>query len=151
MNAALFHLMFTHLPIVGLLFALLINIYAIVRKNDELRKLTLWCYMVLGVFALIAYLTGDGAAEIIKTYPGISADHIEEHENYALMFLIGVLILSALAALGIYMTKTKEKLLKKFSLYLLIGAVLISILAIKTGSSGGEIRHTETENGVFAK
>ena len=45
MNAAHFHLMVTHLPIVGLGFALLLNLVAVIRKNPELRTLSCWCYL----------------------------------------------------------------------------------------------------------
>ena len=64
MNSAQLHLMFTHLPIVGLGFIILLNILAFVRKSGELQRIVLWFYLLLGIFALLAYLTGDGAAGI---------------------------------------------------------------------------------------
>jgi uncharacterized membrane protein len=146
MNAAHLHLMFTHLPIVGLGMAVLINLYALINKSNELKKLTLWIYLMVGIFALFAYFTGDGAEEIIKTYPGISQDVIETHENMALFFFIGLMILAGVSMIGLYIIKTKEILLKKFNLYLLIVAILVSILAFETGSTGGKIRHSEIEN-----
>jgi uncharacterized membrane protein len=151
MNSAQLHLVFTHLPIVGLGIAILFNIVAIVRKSEELQKLSLWGYLLLGVFALLAYLTGDDAGKIMETYPGITEDIIEPHENIALFFFIGLMATSALSIIGLYITKTREKLLSRFSLYLLIAALLLSILAIKTGSTGGAIRHTEIKQGMFKK
>ena len=47
MNAAQFHLMFTHLPIVGLGFAILFNAVALYRKSEELQKLSLWFYLTV--------------------------------------------------------------------------------------------------------
>ncbi len=149
MNTAHLHLMFTHLPIVGLCVTILISIYTMYIKSKDLMKLTIWLYVMLGVFALMAFFTGDGAEEIIKSYPGIIPDAIEDHENSALFFLIGILILSATALIGLYLSKTKEYLLKKFNIYLLIGALVLSLLALKTGYSGGEIRHTEMEKGAL--
>ena len=151
MNAAHLHLMFTHLPIVGIGIAVLLNLYAMFSKSIEVKKLTLWFYVMLGAFALLAYLTGDGAEEIIKTYPGISPDAIEDHEHIALFFFIGLLIISCVALIGLYLTKTKAHLLKKFNQYLLIAAILISLLAVKTGFSGGEIRHSEMKDGIYIK
>ncbi len=151
MNSAQLHLVFTHLPIIGLGFAILLNLVAIVRKSEELQKLTLWCYLLLGIFALLAYITGDDAGKIMETYPGITEDIIEPHENVALFFFMGLMITSALSIIGLYITKTKVKLLGRFSLLLLITAILLSILAVKTGSTGGAIRHTEIKQGEFKK
>ena len=49
MNAAHFHLMFNHLPIVGLGFAILLNLLAIIRKSEELRNLSCWFYILIGL------------------------------------------------------------------------------------------------------
>ncbi|MCX6246732.1 MAG: hypothetical protein NTW10_03270 [Bacteroidetes bacterium] len=151
MNSAQFHLLFTHLPIVGLGLAILVNLFALIRKSEELQKFSLWCYLVLGIFGLLAYITGDGAGEIMKTYPGITDDVIEPHENMALFFFIGLMITSAFSILALYLVKTRVHLLKRFNLYLLIAALLISILAVMTGSTGGAIRHTEIRQGMYKK
>jgi uncharacterized membrane protein len=151
MNAVQLHLVFTHLPIVGLGFAILLNVVAIIRKSEELQKLSLWCYLLLGIFALLAYLTGDDAEKIMITYPGITEDIIEPHENVALFFFIGLMITSALSMVGLYITKTRGEFLRRFSLTLLIAAILLSILGVKTGSTGGAIRHTEIKQGQYKK
>jgi len=149
MNPAQLHLVFTHLPIVGLGFAILFNLVAVIRKSEELQKLSLWVYVLLGVFGLLAYLTGDGAEEIMKTYPGITEDMIDPHENMALLFLIGLMITSAFSLIGLYLTRKKVNLLKRFNLILLIAGLLLSLLAFKTGSTGGAIRHIEVKQGEF--
>lgn len=151
MNPAQLHLVFTHLPIVGLGFAVIFNIIAIVRKSEELRKLSLWFYLLIGFFALPAYITGDDAGKLLETYPGITKDFIEYHENIALFFFIGLMFIAALSATALYITKTRANLLKQFSMYLLFAALLVSILAVLTGSSGGAIRHTEVKQGEYKK
>ena len=152
MNAAQLHLIFTHLPIVGLGFVILLNIISLFYfKSNEFKKMTLWFYVILGLFALLAYFTGDGAENIMKTYPGITEDMIEPHENMALLYFIGLMITAVVATIGLYISKTNEKLLRKFTIYLLIAGLLLSILAIGTGTTGGNIRHTEIKQGVFKK
>ena len=69
----------------------------------------------------------------------------------AQFFLAGVMLLSAGAAAGLYMTKTNTLLLKKSNVYLLVGAALLCVLAYKTATSGGEIRHPELIKGAQAK
>jgi uncharacterized membrane protein len=149
MNSAQFHLFFSHFPIVGLAFAILINLYALFTKSHEAAKLSLWFYFVLGIFALTAYLTGDGAEKIMETYPGITEETVEPHENIALFFFIGLMITTGIAMTGLYITKTKENLLKKFTVLLLIMGLLLGILAGITGSTGGAIRHTEIKQGIY--
>jgi hypothetical protein len=151
MNAAQLHLLFCHFPIVGLAFAGLVNLSALVKKNRELQILTLWAFVVLGIFALVAYFTGDGAEKIMETYPGITEDLVEPHENLALFFFIGLMITTAIAMAGLYITKTKEQVLKKFTMILLIASILLGVLAGMTGSTGGAIRHTEIKQGVYLK
>jgi len=151
MNAAQLHLFFSHFPIVGLAFAVLVTIYSIFNKNHELARLSLWFYVILGLFALLAYLTGDDAEKIMETYPGITEDIIEPHENIALFFFIGLMITAGIALTGLYVSKTKETLLKRFTVILLIGGILLGILAGITGSTGGAIRHSEIKQGIYLK
>ena len=152
MNAAQFHLIFTHLPIVGLGFVFLFNLISVFYyKSNELKKLTLWFYVILGFFALLAYITGDGAENIMKTYPGINEDIIEPHENMAVLFFIGLLVTAAVSMAGLYFSKKNEKILKKVTIYLLIACILLSLLAIGTGTTGGNIRHTEVKQGIYKK
>jgi len=151
MNSAQLHLFFSHFPIVGLAFAVLVTLYAVFNKTPALARLSLWFYVVLGVFALLAYLTGDDAGKIVQTYPGITEDVIEPHENMALFFFIGLMITSVLALTGLYMSKTKETVLKRFTVILLIGGILLGILAGITGSTGGAIRHPEIKQGTYLK
>ena len=151
MNSAQLHLFFSHFPIVGLVFAVLVTVYSLFNKNHALARLSLWFFVVLGIFALLAYLTGDDAGKIMQTYPGITEDVIEPHENMALFFFIGLMITAVIALTGLYVSKTKEILLKRFTVILLIGGILLGILAGITGSTGGAIRHTEIKQGTFLK
>jgi len=65
MNAAHFHLMFNHLSIVGLGFAILLNLLALIRKSEELIKLSCWFFILIGLLSVLAIVTGDGAGEIV--------------------------------------------------------------------------------------
>jgi uncharacterized membrane protein len=151
MNSAQLHLFFSHFPIVGLAFAVLVTLYAFFNKNREIAKLSLWIYVILGICALLAYLTGDGSEKIMESYPGITEEVIEPHENIALFFFIGLMITSVIALTGLYLSKTKEALLNKFTVILLVVGILLGILAGITGSTGGAIRHSEIRQGVYTK
>jgi len=141
--------MFNHLSIVGLGFAILLNILAISIKSDDLRKLSCWFYILLGFLAALAILTGDSAGEIIKTYPGISSDAIENHETWGYVFFYGLLANGILGLGTLWFSRKNPGLMKKLNLVMLVVALAFSILAFKTGATGGTIRHPEIEQGPF--
>lgn len=149
MNSAHLHLMFTHLPLVGLGFTIITSLFAHFWKSDELKKFSLWAYIILGGCAILAYVTGDGSAEIIKTYPGITEKLTEPHEEIAVWFLVGIMALSAIAFTGLFYLKKGKINLQKINLVLLILSLLLSIVAIQTAVTGGKIRHTEIEQGIY--
>ena len=149
MNAAHLHLVFTHLPIVGLALAIFVNMFALLRKSDDVRKLTLWVYVVVGFFALLAYFTGDGAEKLLETYPGYGEEQIRPHENMAILLFIGLMLMAAIALIGLYVGKNNKILLKRFCIILFICALAMSYFAYETGSTGGAIRHTEIEKGYY--
>jgi len=61
MNAAHFHLMFNHLPIVGLGFAILLSLLAVFGKSEDIKKLSCWFYILTGLLSILPIITGDGA------------------------------------------------------------------------------------------
>ena len=151
MNAAHFHLMFNHLPIVGLGFAILLNLLAIFGKSTEVKKLSCWFYVLIGLLAILPILTGDGAQEILVTYPGINKDAIENHETWAYIFFYGLMLNGVLAIGALWFSQKKPDLMKKLSVAMLILAFVLLFFAYQTGTTGGKMRHPEIEQGIFKK
>jgi uncharacterized membrane protein len=151
MNAAHFHLMFNHLSIVGLGFAILFNLLAVFGKSKEIKTLSCWFYILTASLSVLAIVTGDGAQEIVKTYPGISVDIIEYHETWAYAFFYGLLATGALAIGALWFSRKNVLLLKKFNIAMLVAALLVLVLAFQAGTTGGKIRHPEIEQGVYQK
>jgi uncharacterized membrane protein len=149
MNAAHFHLMFNHLSLVGLGFALLLNLIALYRKSDELIILSFYFYILIAVLSVLSILTGDGAGEIVKTYPGISDELIESHENWAYVFFYGLIAIGVLSLAGLWFSRKNPGILKKFSIAALILAVVFLVFAYQAGATGGKIRHPEIEQGAM--
>jgi uncharacterized membrane protein len=151
MNAAHFHLMFNHLPIVGLGFALLINLLAIIRKSEELKRLSSWFYILVGLMSIVPIITGDGAQEILLTYPGINKDAIENHETWGYIFFYGLLLNGVLSVAALWFSGKKPDLVKKLSIATLILALILTFFAFQTGTTGGKMRHPEIEQGTYNK
>jgi uncharacterized membrane protein len=149
MNAAHLHLMTNHLSLVGLGFAILINLYAILAKREELLKLSCGLFVLAAVAAVPAILTGDGAGEIIRSYPGISNDAIEYHETWGYAFFYALIGIGVINLAALWFAGKKPALLKKMNLVGLILAVLMLLLAYQVGTTGGRIRHPEIEQGAY--
>jgi uncharacterized membrane protein len=149
MNAAHLHLMFNHLPIIGLSFAILLNFLAVFGKSQDFKKLSSWFYILIGLLTFLATVTGDGAGEIIRTYPGISSDSIEYHETWGYIFLYGLLLNSAIAIGALWFSGKNPVLSKKLQLGMLFISFIVLILAYQAGTTGGKIRHPEIEHGVY--
>ena len=151
MNAAHLHLMFNHLSIIGLGFAILFTLLAIFGKSPELKKLSCWLYILIGLLSVLAILTGDGAGEIVKTYPGISNDAIEHHETWGYILFYGLIAIGIVAIGGLWFSRKNELFLKKFNIATLVMAIVLVFLAFQTGTTGGKIRHPEIEQGPYKK
>ncbi|MEI8007064.1 MAG: hypothetical protein WCI48_12725 [Bacteroidota bacterium] len=143
--------MFNHLPIVGLGFAILFNLVAILRKSEELVKLSCWFYILIGLLSVLAVFTGDGAGEIVKTYPGISNDAIEYHETWGYIFFYGLVVVGVGSMAALWFSRKNAIHLKKINIAALIISVLLLFFAYQAGTTGGKIRHPEIEQGAFRK
>jgi uncharacterized membrane protein len=151
MNAAHFHLMFNHLPIVGLGFAILLNLLAVFGKSPEVKKISCWFYILVAALSVLPIITGDGAHEILQTYPGMNNEVIENHETWAYIFFYGLMLNGVLAIAALWFSRKKPELMKKLSVVMLILAFVLLFFAYQTGVTAGKIRHPEIEQGIFNK
>lgn len=143
MNQAHYHLLFNHLPIIIPLIGLLVLIGGMVT-NLEVVKKTAYLIFIFGALATIpAILTGDGAEDIVKTIPGVTKNLIHAHEHIADTFALSSYFLG-LVSLIIFWLKWKRE--KKYNIadgLLIVYVLVVLFFAMKTGNTGGEIRHTE--------
>ncbi len=143
MNAAHLHLIFNHVPVVGLMFALAFFLIAILRGKDILIKAALWMILLVALSTIPAYLTGEPAHEYIDDMAGVSHDIIHEHEETAEVAFVSALVLGLLALLGLVIYRRKRHLSKMFLVFILLVAVVVAALMVSAANQGGEIRHPE--------
>ncbi|MBK8702209.1 MAG: hypothetical protein IPN33_00410 [Saprospiraceae bacterium] len=150
MNQAHLHLLLNHLPILGTLFGLLILAAGFVMKNNPVKRTAMGVFVFAAVTAIPAYLTGEGAEEIVENLAGASENLMEKHEELANIFLwvVGVLGLISLATL--YADLKSKKIAPLLYTTTLVMALGTMVLAQQVGTSGGEIRHTEIRPGIAA-
>jgi hypothetical protein len=91
--------MLNQIPVLGMAFGLALVRLALLRKSEELKRITLGFLIVIALLAIPAYLTGEPAEELVENLPGVSKASIEQHEEAAQVAFTGVLIVGA-ATLG---------------------------------------------------
>jgi len=148
MNQAHLHLLLNHLPILGTLFGLLILAGGFFLKNDTLKRTALGLFVLSGILAIPAYLTGEGAEEVVESLPGVTENLIEAHEDMANIFLWMVGALGVLSLATFFADFKSKKVAPMLYALTFVAAFGSMVYAQRVGTSGGEIRHTEIRNGA---
>lgn len=143
MNAAHFHLLLNHVPILGSVFGTILLIVAVFRKDKSLIYAGLITLVVAAIIAIPTFLSGEGAEEILEEMSDISHEIIHEHEEIAekAIWLIETVGILAIVAIFLHYKEHPRRYFLTF--VLLVLSLLNMALLIKVGSTGGEIRHTE--------
>lgn len=143
MNAAHFHLVVNHLPIIFPLVGLLILIGGLIVKSDIVKRVAFLIFVAGALFTILAMTSGEGAEEILEETAGVSEDYIHEHEEAAEFFAILNYILGLIAAFAVWANLKKAKYSTALDYVVLVASVMVMSFARQTGTTGGEIRHTE--------
>jgi hypothetical protein len=148
MNAAHWHLVLTHVPVIGTLFALLALAASLVMKNEGAKRLSLGALVVVALLALPAYFTGEPAEEVVERLPGVSERVIDQHEDAARLALAAVGVAGAAALAGLLLSLRASRVPTWFVTAILLLALVSGILMAWTANLGGQIRHTEIRTSV---
>ena len=143
MSAAHIHLLLNHIPILGSIFGLLLLLYAMLRRSDEIKTVCFGVFVITALITIPVYLTGDGAAQIVHTLPGVSEDIIRQHDSAATITIVVVELLGVASLLGLWFSREGQSLAGWLLVTVLVLAVISGGLAVWTGGLGGQIRHTE--------
>jgi uncharacterized membrane protein len=143
MSSAHLHLVLNHFPILGTFFGLLLLLYGLVRKSDEIKKASFGSFTITALITIPAYGSGLGATTIVEGLPDVSKTIIEQHQQAALITLVAIEILGAVALFSLWSSRRSPNTRKWLVFIVLMLAVLVNGLGMWTGSLGGQIRHTE--------
>lgn len=143
MNTTHLHLVITHLPIFGSILGSFVLAYGLWSKSNE-TKIAAYCVLLFSSMgAGIAYLTGEAAEETVEHLQGIAESTIEQHEDFAVFALAGLLVVGLSALIGMLVTLKKSRLVDQTAIIVLLLSLLGFGLVARTGYLGGKIRHTE--------
>ncbi len=143
MNDAHLHMVVNHFPIIGIILGFGVLIAGIIFKNDSVKN-TAYCLFIVGaIFAFASMTTGEGAEEIAEKLPSVTDAVIHEHEEMAEKLAIVLYILGVVSIAGLVANFKKLSQAKLVSFLALIIAAVGIFLGKQTGTTGGEVRHTE--------
>lgn len=143
MNDAHLHLVVNHFPIIGTILGFGILITGIILKNNTVKNTAYVLFIVGAIFAAFSMGTGEGAEELVEDMPSIGKQIIHEHEEMAEKLAIVLYLLGILSLVGLL---ANLKNWKKANLVSYLACTIAAVgvfLAQQTGTTGGEIRHTE--------
>lgn len=143
MNDAHLHLVVNHFPIIGTILGLGILITGIILKNNTVKSTAYVLFIVAAIFAAFSMATGEGAEELVEDMPSIGKQIIHEHEEMAEKLAIILYVLGAVSLAGLFLNYKKHTKAQLISYVALIIAIAGVFFAQQTGTTGGEIRHTE--------
>lgn len=142
-NDAHWHLVLNHTPVIGSLAALLLLAWGFIKNTDESKRIALTAVILVALFSIPAFLTGEPAERLIKGLPGISKRWMSNHEsiaNTALWVAIGAGVL----ALGVLLYFRKARSIPRWAMGLVLVVMLVvGALMARTANYGGKIHHPE--------
>lgn len=146
MNQTHIHLLISHLPIFGSILGALVMAHGLWTKSNPTKISAYYLFIISAVGAAVTYLTGEAAEETVENIQGIAKDMIEQHEEFAGVALVSLIILGVASIAGLFLTVRNSPLAKPGALVVLLIALISFGLVVRTGYLGGQIRHTEVNN-----
>jgi len=145
MNGAQIHLLLNHMPLFLPAIGAGLVAFGLIAKSRDNRNMGAGLILIGAIAAIAVYLTGEGAENILKNYPGSSRLLIEDHAAAALPTLIMLELSGAASLVLLYGSRTKKAFGEKrwvWGMLLLLSAVALIAVA-RTAHLGGLIRHEE--------
>jgi len=143
--------MLSHIPLIGIGFTALLLIVGVLRKGNELINIALVFTVLVALWAVPVYLTGEPAEEVVEGMPGISEQIIEEHEEQAELAFIFVEVTGTLALIALIARKYSDKFRQRLIILTLLVLLISGGLMAWTANLGGKINHPEIHSGTASQ
>ena len=143
MNDAHLHMVVNHFPIIGTIFGLGILIAGLILKNDVIKNVAYILFVVAAIFAGLSMATGEGAEEMVEDLPNVGDQIIHIHEEMAEKLAIVLYVLGGISLIGLFLNFKKHAKATLVSYLIVLVAIIGVFLGKQTGTTGGEVRHTE--------
>jgi uncharacterized membrane protein len=151
MNLPHIHLLLNHFPIIGTIIGLGLFLFAVIGKSDDLKRAGLVVFAGIALLSIPTYMSGNGAEEVLRKLPGVSTNAIAAHNNAALVSLVFMELTGIFAWLGLWQYRRFLHARHwTIGTVLVLSVVTVYFMAV-TGTTGGQIRHSEILTAAEAK
>ena len=96
------HLALNHVPVLGTVFVGLLLAVALIRKSDELKRVSLVAFVALAVVSIPIKFTGDFAHEKLTKAEWLDQSRAVAHEQMADQATTGMFLLGLVAAFALW-------------------------------------------------
>jgi hypothetical protein len=146
-NDAHLHLLVNHIPIVGGALVMLLLVVALAGRSAAMTRVALAFTVLIALGTIPAYLSGEGAEEIVEHDDPVAADRIERHEERAERAAIGMWVAGGLGLIGLLAGLRGRAVPRWASLGTLVLLIATNGLLAWAAHAGGQISHPETRAG----
>lgn len=144
LNAAHFHLIINHVPVIGTAITIFVLLIGILKKSDEIKKVSIMILILTAVITIPVYLSGDKAQEMIEgNYDDVDESFIEAHEDFAFNSFIAMNITAVVGLAGLFLYRRPKTLPNTFVYFLFALLIVVKVMMAYTGNLGGKIHHPE--------
>lgn len=143
MNWMHIHLALNHVPVLGTIFILGLLVVGLIRKSDELMRLSLWAFVALMAVGVPIKFTGDFAHEQAQEEPWLLKPIAEAHEQAADQATTGIFLLGIMAIVGLVLGRKGKPVPTWAYITTIVLALATFGLMLRAANSGGQIRHAE--------
>jgi hypothetical protein len=145
------HIMFTHVPVIGVAVVIAFLLVGRIRGSREIDWVGLQMFVALAVLSIVVYLTGSPASHHMREMPGISIDAIHRHSNAADFAFWSLAALGTLSLGALVKFRSVSAIPVRLMNALLALALVVFLLMLWTANLGGKIRHPEIGAGRVAR
>ncbi len=139
------HLVLNHFPIIGSFFALAFVAYGVLRKNETLTNAARVILIFVACVTVPVYFTGEPAEESVEQLQIDGEQFIEQHESAAQIAFAASLLVGIVAGVSLLPWWRTSK---SITTVLVIGTLALTLLMVRVGNLGGQIRHSEIRAGA---
>ncbi len=139
------HVILNHFPTVGLVFALVFYVTALVSNNVVMKRSSLALFVICAILGVPTFVTGNASMWALTdpAVPGISKAVINAHRDMAVWTLFGLGFTGVAAWIELFRFRHLGRFSNR-SLYLVLAFAIITLgVMAETGHRGGQINHPE--------
>ena len=145
------HIVLNHFPLIGSVFVLGLLIASAYMKNDDMRRVSLILFVVLGLLAIPTYITGAAAGWAYQGRPDMSTQILDAHRDAALLAFIFLGLTGIVSWLVLWRERRYGRTSNAGFIAVLALGFIALLTIIETGSLGGTVIRPELREGAMAE